>query len=105
MCDTFFQEEIDQKSMIRLSWTKLLDVSEIVQDELRKVQGKCKKQLTRNVKVLGVSSGLLSAVAVATPLEAFLCRMRTPLRLNIGARHLTFLHSDMVMTRSPALEN
>ena len=66
----FSQEEIDQKSMIRISWTKLLDVCEIVQDDLRKVQGKYKKQLTRDVKVLGVSSSLLCAVVVATPLEA-----------------------------------
>lgn len=69
----FSQEEIDQKSMIRILWTKLLDVCEIVQDDLRKVQGKYKKQLTRDVKVLGVPSGLLSAVVVETPLEALFC--------------------------------
>lgn len=67
----FSQEEIDQKSMLRLSWSKLLDVCEVVQDDLRKVQGKYKKQLNRDVKVLGVSSGLLRAVVAETPLEAF----------------------------------
>lgn len=45
------QEEIDQKSVIRLTWRKLLEVCERVTDMLQSVQGKYKRQLIRNVKV------------------------------------------------------
>ncbi|CAN0469890.1 unnamed protein product, partial [Scytosiphon promiscuus] len=44
------QEEIDQKSVIRLTWRKLLEVCERVTDMLQSVQGKYKRQLIRNVK-------------------------------------------------------
>lgn len=45
------QEEIDQKSVIRLTWRKLLELCERVTDMLHSVQGKYKKQLVKNVKV------------------------------------------------------
>lgn len=45
------QEEIDQKSVIRLTWRKLLEVCERVTDMLHRVQGTYKKQLIKNVKV------------------------------------------------------
>ena len=45
------QEEIDQKSVIRLTWRKLLEVCERVTDMLHSVQGTYKKQLIKNVKV------------------------------------------------------
>lgn len=45
------QEEIDQKSIIRLTWRKLLEACERVTHNLQSVQGKYKKQLIRNVKV------------------------------------------------------
>ncbi|CAM9363245.1 unnamed protein product, partial [Sphacelaria rigidula] len=46
------QEEIDQKSIIRLTWRKLLEACERVTHNLQSVQGKYKKQLIRNVKEL-----------------------------------------------------
>ncbi|CAN0142261.1 unnamed protein product, partial [Pylaiella littoralis] len=46
------QEEIDQKSVIRLTWRKLLEVCERVTDTLHRIQGKYKKQLIKNVKEL-----------------------------------------------------
>ncbi|CAM9691770.1 unnamed protein product, partial [Ectocarpus sp. 8 AP-2014] len=46
------QEEIDQKSVIRLTWRKLLELCERVTDMLHSVQGKYKKQLVKNVKEL-----------------------------------------------------
>lgn len=46
-----FQEEIDQKSVIRLTWRKLLEVCERVTDTLHTVQGTYKKKLIKNVKV------------------------------------------------------
>ncbi|CAM9783470.1 unnamed protein product [Ectocarpus sp. 6 AP-2014] len=49
---TFLQEEIDQKSVIRLTWRKLLELCERVTDMLHSVQGKYKKQLVKNVKEL-----------------------------------------------------
>lgn len=55
LCDiarlAVLQEEIDQKSVIRLTWRKLLEVCERVTDELHSVQGTYKKQLVKNVKV------------------------------------------------------
>lgn len=45
------QEEVDQKSVMRLTWRKLLEVCERVTDNLQNVQGTYKKQLIRNVKV------------------------------------------------------
>ena len=50
MCVTF-QEEIGQKSLLRLSWKKLIRVSERVTDALRNMQGKYKKQFIGDVKV------------------------------------------------------
>lgn len=46
------QEEIDQKSIIRITWRKLLEVCERVTDNLQSVQGKYKKQLIKNVKAI-----------------------------------------------------
>lgn len=45
------QEEVDQKSVMRLTWRKLLEVCERVTDNLQNVQGTYKKQLIINVKV------------------------------------------------------
>lgn len=47
----YLQEEVDQKSVMRLTWRKLLEVCERVTDNLQNVQGTYKKQLIRNVKV------------------------------------------------------
>lgn len=55
------QEEIDQKSVIKLSWRKLLEVCERVTDTLQNVQGTYKKQLIRNVKVRTMSRFVVSA--------------------------------------------
>ncbi|OQS05067.1 dynein heavy chain, outer arm [Thraustotheca clavata] len=44
------KEEMDQKSVIRSTWRKLVDYAEEVTDNLSEVQGKFKKQLTKDVK-------------------------------------------------------
>lgn len=44
------KEEMDQKSIIRSSWRKLVDYAEDVTDALGEVQGKFKKQLMKDVK-------------------------------------------------------
>lgn len=75
------QEEIDQKSVIRLTWRKLLEVCERVTDMLQSVQGKYKRQLIRNVKVragtifcLCLRRGLLAA----WDLDELACRSPNP---------------------------
>ncbi|KDO29332.1 hypothetical protein SPRG_05868 [Saprolegnia parasitica CBS 223.65] len=44
------KEEMDQKSVVRSTWRKLVDYAEEVTDNLSEVQGKFKKQLTKDVK-------------------------------------------------------
>ncbi|KAG9402276.1 hypothetical protein AC1031_006904 [Aphanomyces cochlioides] len=44
------KEEMDQKSVIRSTWRKLVEYAEEVTDNLSEVQGKFKKQLTKDVK-------------------------------------------------------
>ena len=44
------KEEMDQKSVIRSSWRKLVDYAEIVADKLSAIQGIYKKQLIHDVK-------------------------------------------------------
>ncbi|RHY51106.1 hypothetical protein DYB38_003376 [Aphanomyces astaci] len=44
------KEEMDQKSVIRSTWRKLVEYAEEVTDNLSDVQGKFKKQLTKDVK-------------------------------------------------------
>ncbi|KAF0689476.1 Aste57867_19083 [Aphanomyces stellatus] len=44
------KEEMDQKSVIRSTWRKMVEYAEEVTDNLSEVQGKFKKQLTKDVK-------------------------------------------------------
>lgn len=48
------KEEMDQKSVVRSSWRKLVDYAEEVTDALSEVQGVFKKQLIKDVKELQV---------------------------------------------------
>ncbi|OQR97844.1 dynein heavy chain, outer arm [Achlya hypogyna] len=50
------KEEMDQKSVVRSTWRKLVDYAEEVTDNLSEVQGKFKKQLTKDVKEFQVDA-------------------------------------------------
>lgn len=44
------KDEMDQKSIVRPSWRKLVDLAEAVADQLSSIQGKYKKQLVADVR-------------------------------------------------------
>lgn len=85
------QEEIDQKSVIRLTWRKLLEVCERVTDMLQNVQGKYKKQLIRNVKVR------------TTVIAFFICLLLAFFRSIIGCWKIIFRSRlvDKILPRKP----
>ncbi len=59
------KDEMDQKSVIRSSWRKLVDFAEEVTDRLSGIQGKFKKQLMTDVKAFAVDVQQFRAVYVA----------------------------------------